>query len=76
MWLKVPLEHVEDMSENRWVSIRPITVEFWRETEFGSRITFMPKTRWRGVWRAHPVVGDLEAATHRVRGLPPDRPVA
>jgi hypothetical protein len=74
--IRVPLEHIEDVSENRWVNIRPITVEFRRETEFGSRIIFMPKTRWWAFWRAHPLVGELEAAARQVRGLPPERPAA
>jgi hypothetical protein len=68
--IRVPLLDIEEVSENRWVNIRPITVEFRRETEFGSRITFMPKTRWWGFWRPHPTVDELESAMRRVRGLP------
>ena len=74
--IQVPLEQVEDISENRWVNIRPITVEFRRPTEFGSRIVFMPKTRWWGFWSAHPVVAELEAAARQARGLPPQQPAS
>jgi hypothetical protein len=74
--VRVPLRDIEQVSENRWINIRPITVEFRRDTEFGSQITFMPKTRLWAFWRAHPVVGELEAAARRVRGLPPERPAA
>lgn len=69
--IQVPLEQIEDISENRWVNIRPITVEFRRPTDFGSRIVFMPKTRWWGFWSAHPVVAELESAIRQARGLPP-----
>jgi hypothetical protein len=72
--IRIPLSDIEEITENRWVSTRPITVEFRHETEFGSRIVFMPRPRWWRLWRAHPVVGELEAATRRARGLPPEQP--
>jgi hypothetical protein len=68
--IRVPLRDIEDVSENRWVNIRPVTVWLRRETEFGTQIIFMPKTRWWGFWRAHPVVDELEQAAGRVRGVP------
>jgi hypothetical protein len=70
--IRVPLADIEEVTENRWINIRPITVEFRRETEFGSSIIFMPPRRWK-FWQPHPVVGELEAATRRARGLPPER---
>lgn len=72
--VRVPLGDIEEVTENRWINIRPITVEFRRETDFGSDIIFMPKSPGWRFWRAHPVVGELEAATRRARGLPPQRP--
>ena len=74
--IRVPLEQIEGVSENRWVNIRPITVEFRRDTDFGLHISFMPKTRWWRFWSAHPVVGELEEAVRQARGLPPERPAA
>ena len=74
--IRVPLGEVEIVSENRWINIRPVTVEFRRDTDFGLRITFMPQTRMWWFWQAHPVVGELEAAVRRVRGLPPEQPAA
>ena len=71
--VRIPLLDVEEVSENRWINTRPITVEFRRDTGFGTRIIFMPKTRWWGFWRPHPAVGELESAMRRVRGLPPER---
>ena len=72
--IRVSLRDIEEVSENRWVNIRPITLEFRRETDFGATVTFMPKTQWWGFWRAHPVVGELESAMRQVRGIPPERP--
>jgi hypothetical protein len=72
--IRIPLADIEEVTENRWVSSRPVTVQFRRENEFGSEIIFMPRTRWWKFWRAHPVVGELEAASRQARGLPPEQP--
>jgi hypothetical protein len=74
--IQVALGDIEEISENRWVNIRPITVTFRRETEFGPRIVFMPRALWWGFWRPHPVVRELEDAARRARGIPPARPAA
>jgi hypothetical protein len=74
--IRVPLRDIEDVSENRWINIRPITVEFRRDTDFGSAIIFMPRTRWWKFWRPHPVVGEIESAMRSARGLPLQRPDA
>jgi hypothetical protein len=72
--IRVPLRDIEDVSENRWINIRPITLTLRRETDFGGQITFMPKTRWWGFWRPHPVIRELDDTMRRMRGLPPGRP--
>ncbi len=64
----VPLRDIEEVSENRWVSIHPVTVRFFRETEFGAAIVFMPKARWFALFSSHPVVKELRAAVARARG--------
>ena len=74
--IQVELRDIEEVSENRWVNIRPITVRFRRDTGFGPRIVFMPPARWWGFWQPHPVVRELEDAAQRARGLPPARPAA
>jgi hypothetical protein len=74
--IQVALRDIEEVSENRWVNIRPITVSFRRDTEFGPRIVFMPRVRWWGFWQAHPAVRELEDAAQRARGLPRARPAA
>src|SRR5690242_7485092 len=55
----VPLNFVESVTENRWVNVHPVTIHFRGETEFGRKISFMPKSRVMFFWSSHPVVGEL-----------------
>ncbi len=66
--ISVPLRDVEEVTENRWINIHPVTVRFFRETEFGSAIVFMPKARWFAFFSSHPIVKELRAAVERARG--------
>lgn len=59
----VPLSMIEDVTENRWINIHPVTVRFRVPTEFGQTITFMPTARFFG-WSSHPVVKELREAAH------------
>ena len=56
--IRIPFDAVADVTENRWISIHPVTIHLRSATEFGDRITFMPKIRFFG-WRSHPVVAEL-----------------
>jgi hypothetical protein len=67
----VPLANVAEVTENRWINIHPVTVVFHAETEFGSRIVFMPKVRWFAFWSSHPVVDDIRRAVARATGRGP-----
>lgn len=69
---RIPLGDIEEVTEHRWLNNHPITLDFRRETEFGSQIIFMPRTRSWKFWRPHPVVAELEGASRRARGLPPE----
>jgi hypothetical protein len=71
--IKVPLRDIEEVRENRWINIHPISVLFYKETGFGQRITFMPRRHW-AFWQAHPVVQELESAARGARGLPVEHP--
>lgn len=64
----VPLANVSDVTENRWVNIHPVTIHFHSDTEFGSQVVFMPKVRWFGGWRPHPVVAEIRQAVDRATG--------
>ncbi len=59
---RIPLASVSAVTENRWVNIRPVTVEFRQPAAFGQRIVFMPKVRWFLFWRPHPIAAELRQA--------------
>jgi hypothetical protein len=56
---RVPLARVAAVTENRWIKIRPVTVEFRAPTDFGDRIVVMPQVRWFLFWRPHPIAVEL-----------------
>jgi hypothetical protein len=55
----VPLRLIEDVAENRWINIRPVTIQFRHPTDFGDKIIFVPRTRvfWPG--NPNPIVAEL-----------------
>ena len=63
----VPLSDVGEVSENRWVNVHPVTVQFLRRTDFGQRIVFMPKVRPFALFSSHPIVAELRAAIERAK---------
>lgn len=69
--ITVPLRDVESITENRWINVHPVTIHLVRDTEFGSRIVFMPTRRWFAFFSSHPIVAELRAAVARSRGEPP-----
>jgi hypothetical protein len=56
--IRIPFDAIADVTENRWVNIHPVTIHLRSPTDFGDRITFMPRTRIFN-WRSHPVVEEL-----------------
>jgi hypothetical protein len=57
----IPFSAVRDVSQNRWLNIRPITIYFRDATEFGDQATFVPKWRMAiRIWRVDPVVDELK----------------
>jgi hypothetical protein len=61
--IQVPLSELDRVTENRWINIHPVTLHFRRPTAFGTRVVFMPKVRWLGLFfSSHPVVDDIRAA--------------
>ena len=57
--IRVPLTDIEEVTQSRWIKGQPVTIRFRTETEFGTRITFMPKVRLFWFWRTHPIVAEL-----------------
>jgi hypothetical protein len=58
----VPLREIEEVTENRWINIHPVTLHFRHETAFGRSVVFMPTVRWFGFLSSHPVVEELRTA--------------
>ena len=54
----VPFSAIADVKQNRWLSTKPITIHFKEATEFGDKVTFMPKQRF-AFWSDDPTVGEL-----------------
>ena len=67
----VPLGNVAEVTENRWINIHPVTLVLHTETEYGSRVVFMPKVRWFAFWSSHPVVEEVRKAVARATGRGP-----
>jgi len=61
--VRIPLDAIRDVTENRWINIHPVTIHFRHDTPFGGRIVFMPTVRFFG-WRSHPVVSELRELAH------------
>ena len=66
----VPLSDVDEVTENRWVSVHPVTIQFVRRTDFGHRIVFMPKSRPFALFSSHPIVAELRAAVSTAKRGP------
>jgi hypothetical protein len=58
--ITVPLTMIAEVTEDWWINPHRVTVHFRTTTEFGQRITFMPTTRFFGLWSSHPVVAELK----------------
>jgi hypothetical protein len=61
--VRIPLDAIREVTENRWINIHPVTIYFRYATPFGDRIIFMPTIRFFG-WRSHPVVRELRDLSH------------
>lgn len=61
--IRIPFDAVASVTEIRWINIHPVTIHLRSATEFGDRITFMPKIRIFN-WRSHPVVEELRELAH------------
>jgi hypothetical protein len=59
--ITIPLSNIYFVTENRWVNIHPVTIHLRSPSEFGDKITFMPKIRLFPFFGSHPVVKELKA---------------
>jgi hypothetical protein len=58
--IAIPFDDIVDVTQNRWINIRPVTIHLRNATEFGSEITFMPRHDML-FWKMSPVVAELKA---------------
>jgi hypothetical protein len=57
----IPFTAIIDVKQNRWINSRPAAIYFRDATEFGDRVTFMPKQRFRIMfWRNDAVIDELK----------------
>jgi len=69
--VSIPLSQIYDVTENRWVNIHPVTIHLNSPSEFGDKITFMPRTRFFALYSSHPVVNELKALARPKRMAAP-----
>jgi hypothetical protein len=57
--IHIPFSAITEVKQNRWINSRPITIYFRDATQFGDKVTFMPKQRIQ-IWSVDPVVNELK----------------
>ena len=68
--IAIPLSEIQDVTENVWVNIHPVTIRLNSPSEFGDKIVFMPRVRFFEFFSSHPVVDELkELARSKGSGL-------
>ena len=58
--ISIPLSEIYDVTENMWLNSHPVTIHLQSPSEFGDKITFMPKVRLFSFLSSHPVVDELK----------------
>jgi hypothetical protein len=68
MEMFVPFENIENISQKFYQrsNIETVSIKLNKITEFGSKIVFMPKIRFLGIFE-HPIVGELNQVVERNR---------
>lgn len=57
--VNLPISEVKDVSENAWISGRPITVHFKNKTAFGKSVMFIPSGTVLNPFTPHPTLIEL-----------------
>jgi hypothetical protein len=58
--IAIPLSDIFDVTENRLLNYRPVTIHLKSPSEFGDKIVFMPTVRFFAGFSSHPVVAELK----------------
>lgn len=63
--IKIPISEISYIKENRIISIHPISIYLKNPTDFGSKITFMPASRFYLPFGTNPIIKELNAAVNK-----------
>jgi hypothetical protein len=64
----LPLDAISAVTENRWINLHPVTIEFSSLTPWGYTVKFIPKFRpFAPNWISHPVVAELRELADAAR---------
>ena len=73
--ITVPFANVATVDEIQWFGYRLVAIGFQTDTEFGSKIVFLPRIRRGGFITSqpleHPVVQELRSSVHKATGRLP-----
>ena len=59
--INIPISEISYIRENRLINIHPISIYLKNPTDFGSKITFMPVSRFILPFGTHPIYKELNA---------------
>ena len=59
--INIPISEISYIRENRVINIHPISIYLKNPTDFGSKITFIPVSRWYLPFGTHPIYKELDA---------------
>lgn len=65
--ISIPLAGIRDVTEIVWLRGHPITIHLRDASEFGSKITFLPKSKGFKFFQPHPVVAELKETAQAAR---------
>ncbi len=67
--IEIPLSNIGDVTEIVWIRGHPVTIHLKTPSDFGSKITFTPKSKGFRFFSANPLVEELkELAKNAERG--------
>jgi hypothetical protein len=63
--VKIPLTHIQRVKENYWANPKLITLTLNQQSEFGTKIVFVPTSLIFAAFRSHPIVQEIKSAVKR-----------
>lgn len=65
--ITIPASEIKAVSETAILSHHPVWITFRNQTEFGTRIMFMPTYQFFCIWSSHPIVKELRQLAENSR---------